>query len=224
MGAVGPDPDRRGPRLSQQPAQPKPQRGRTPRITRRVPKRRALRPRRRGTQRPAYRPAAATARGAEILQDISVALEPGGFYFLTGASGAGKSTLLKIICLAEPPTHGMLRLFDTDTGKLDRTGRAALRRRIGIVFQDFRLIDDLSVAENVALPLRIAGPAQQEIREHVAALLGWLGLEEHIDATTSDLSRSERQRVAIARAIVSRPDLLVADEPTGHVDDEIALL
>ncbi len=162
--------------------------------------------------------------GAEILHDISVALEPGGFYFLTGASGAGKSTLLKIICLAEPPTHGMLRLFDTDTGKLDRTGRAALRRRIGIVFQDFRLIDDLSVAENVALPLRIAGPAQQEIREHVAALLGWLGLEEHIDATPSDLSGSERQRVAMARAIVSRPDLLVADEPTGHVDDEIALL
>jgi cell division transport system ATP-binding protein len=162
--------------------------------------------------------------GAEILHDISVALEPGGFYFLTGASGAGKSTLLKIICLAEPPTHGMLRLFDTDTGKLDRTGRAALRRRIGIVFQDFRLIDDLSVAENVALPLRIAGPAQQEIREHVAALLGWLGLEEHIDATPSDLSGGERQRVAMARAIVSRPDLLVADEPTGHVDDEIALL
>jgi cell division transport system ATP-binding protein len=162
--------------------------------------------------------------GAEILHDISVALEPGGFYFLTGASGAGKSTLLKIICLAEPPTQGVLRLFDTDAGKLDRTGRAALRRRIGIVFQDIRLIDDLSVAENVALPLRIAGPAQQEIREHVVALLGWLGLEEYIDSSPTGLSGSERQRVAMARAIVSRPDLLVADEPTGHVDDEIALL
>lgn len=162
--------------------------------------------------------------GAEILHDISVALEPGGFYFLTGASGAGKSTLLKIISLAERPTQGMLRLFDTDTRDLARIGRAALRRRIGIVFQDLHLIDDLSVAENVALPLRIAGTPQREIRDHVAALLGWLGLGARIDATPTSLSGSERHRVAMARAIVSRPDLLIADEPIGRVDDEIALL
>ena len=162
--------------------------------------------------------------GGEILHDVSLALEPGGFYFVTGASGTGKTTLLKIIYLAELPSHGVVKLFGSDTASLNRAGRAALRRRTGIVFQDFRLIDEFSVAENVALPLRIAGAPEAEIRERVASLLDWLGLEHPIDANATLLSSSERQRVAIARAIVTRPDLLIADEPTSHVDDEIASL
>ncbi len=162
--------------------------------------------------------------GAAVLHDVSLALEAGGFYFLTGAKGAGKSTLLKIICLAEAPSQGVVKLFDTETGSLDRAGRAKMRRRIGIVFEDFRLLDELSVGENVALPLRIAGAPEPEIREQVAALLGWLGLNDYIDGRPTALSASEQQRVALARAIVSRPDLLIADEPTGRVDHDDASL
>ena len=161
---------------------------------------------------------------AEPLHDISLALEPGDFRFLTGASGAGKTTLLNIVGLSERPSHGMLRLFDSEPATLDRAARAALRRRIGVVFQDFRLIDELSVRDNVALPLRIAGAADREIRDDISELLGWLGIEHQIAAQPPVLSASEKQRVAIARAIVHRPDLLLADEPTGHVDDETALL
>jgi len=162
--------------------------------------------------------------GAGALHDISLALEPGDFRFLTGASGAGKTTVLNIIGLAEQPSHGMLRLFDRDPATLDRAARAALRRRIGVVFQDFRLIDELSVHDNVALPLRIAGAGDREISDHVPELLGWLGIEDLIAARPPVLSAGEKQRVAIARAIVHRPELLLADEPTGHVDAETALL
>jgi cell division transport system ATP-binding protein len=162
--------------------------------------------------------------GAEPLHDIWLALEPGDFRFLTGTSGAGKTTLLNIISLAERPSHGSLSLFDHDVATLDRAARAALRRRIGVVFQDFRLLDGLSVHDNVALPLRIAGAGDAEIAEHIVALLGWLGVEDRIAARPPTLSASEKQRVAIARAVVHRPELLLADEPTGHVDDETALL
>jgi len=161
---------------------------------------------------------------AEILHDVSISLGPGGFYFLTGASGAGKTTLLKIIYLAEPPSCGLVTLFDTDTSVADRPAHTALRRRIGIVFQDFRLVDHLSVRDNVALPLRIAGAPEREVRENVPELLSWLGLENKLDAHPATLSGGEQQRVAIARAIVRRPDLLIADEPTGNVDDDIAML
>jgi cell division transport system ATP-binding protein len=160
----------------------------------------------------------------EILHDVSLSLSPGGFYFLTGASGAGKTTLLKIIYLAEPPSHGVITLFDTDTSLADRPAHTGLRRRIGIVFQDFRLVDHLSVRDNVALPLRIAGAPEREVRENVPELLSWLGLEGKLDFYPATLSGGEQQRVAIARAIVRRPDLLIADEPTGNVDDEIAML
>jgi cell division transport system ATP-binding protein len=161
---------------------------------------------------------------AELLHDISLALEPGDFRFLTGASGAGKTTLLNIVSLAERPSRGTLRLFDGDPLTLDRAARAALRRRIGMVFQDFRLIDELSVHDNVALPLRIAGTEEQKVRRYVAELLGWLAIEDRIAARPPVLSAGEKQRVAIGRAIVHRPELLLADEPTGHVDDETALL
>lgn len=156
--------------------------------------------------------------GAEVLHDLSFALELGAFRFLTGASGAGKTTLLNIICLAERPSEGSVGLFGAAADGLDRSARAALRRRIGIVFQDFRLLDELSVGENVALPLRIVGASENEIGERVPALLRWFGMEQHIGARPMSLSSSDKQRVAIARAIVTRPDLLIADEPTGSGD------
>ncbi|HYM72206.1 MAG TPA: cell division ATP-binding protein FtsE [Stellaceae bacterium] len=161
---------------------------------------------------------------AEILRDVSLTLDSGGFYFLTGVSGAGKTTLLKIIYLGEQPTRGTVTLFDTDVAATDRAAHTALRRRVGIVFQDFRLVEHLSVRDNVALPLRIAGASEREIRENIPELLGWMGLEDKLDAHPASLSGGEQQRVAIARAIVRRPDLLIADEPTGNVDDEIAML
>lgn len=162
--------------------------------------------------------------GAPILSDISLQLEPGGFYFLTGASGAGKTTLLKLIYLAERPSRGRVSLLGTDAATLDRAGQAALRRRIGIVFQDFRLLDELTAAENVALALRIAGVAERQIRANVPELLAWVGLANRGDAVAATLSGGERQRIAIARAIVRRPELLIADEPTGNVDDDVAML
>jgi cell division transport system ATP-binding protein len=161
---------------------------------------------------------------AEILRNVSMRLDAGGFYFLTGVSGAGKTTLLKIIYLAESPSSGVVTLFDTDVATTDRHAHTALRRRVGIVFQDFRLVEHLSVRDNVALPLRIAGAPEREIRENVPELLSWMGLEGKLDFRPATLSGGEQQRVAIARAIVRRPDLLIADEPTGNVDDDIAML
>ncbi|HVC56856.1 MAG TPA: ATP-binding cassette domain-containing protein [Stellaceae bacterium] len=163
------------------------------------------------------------ADGAQILSEVSLRLEPGGFYFLTGASGTGKTTLLQIICLAQPPSHGRLTLFGTDTAGLDRPARAALRRRMGIVFQDFRLIDEMSAGDNVALPLRVTGATPRQIRDNVPELLAWVGLAERGEAPAATLSGGERQRLAIARAVVRRPELLLADEPAGNVDDDVAL-
>jgi cell division transport system ATP-binding protein len=161
--------------------------------------------------------------GAPILSDISLSLDPGGFYVLTGGRGTGKTTLLRIVSLAERPTGGRLMMFGADTGRLDRVARAALRRRIGIVFQDLRIVEDWSIADNVALPLRIAGTVEREIGRNVSELLAWLGLEKRAEAPAAALSGGERQLVAVARAIVARPELLIADEPTGNVDEETAL-
>lgn len=161
--------------------------------------------------------------GAAVLSDVSLTLEPGGFYFLTGASGAGKTTLLKIIYLAELPSRGRLNLFGADTVGLDRNGRAALRRRMGIVFQDLRLLDELSAHDNVALPLRVTGAPEGRVSADVAELMAWLGLADCINAPTATLSGGERQRLAIARALIRRPELLIADEPTGKIDDEAAV-
>jgi cell division transport system ATP-binding protein len=162
--------------------------------------------------------------GVETLSDVSLTLEPGSFHFLTGASGAGKTTLLKIIALAERPSRGTVTLFGADSAALDRTARAALRRRIGMVFQDVWLIDELSARDNVALPLRIAGVAEHRVRDNVAELLAWVGLADRADSRARAMSGGERQLVAIARAIVGRPELLIADEPTGKGGDETALL
>jgi cell division transport system ATP-binding protein len=162
--------------------------------------------------------------GAAVLSEISLSLEASDFCFITGANGAGKTTLLHIIALAEDPSSGRLTLFDTDVAAADRSARAALRRRIGIVFQDLRLLDHLSAADNIALPLRIAGMPEREIRDHVGDVAGWLGIDDRVELPPAALSPGERQRVAIARAVASRPDLLLADEPTSRVDDETALM
>ncbi|HEY9567959.1 MAG TPA: cell division ATP-binding protein FtsE [Thalassobaculum sp.] len=161
--------------------------------------------------------------GPVILRDVSFELEPGSFHFLTGGSGAGKSTLLRLMYLAARPVSGRVTLFNRDVSRIRRTERPAMRRRVGVVFQDFRLLPHLSVLDNVALPLRIAGTRESLLREHVPELLAWVGLSGHLDALPATLSGGQQQRIAIARAVIGRPSLLLADEPTGNVDDRIAI-
>ena len=161
--------------------------------------------------------------GPEVLRDVSFALEPGSFHFLTGPSGAGKSSLLRLIYLGQRPTRGKISLFGRDTAGVKRRHLPALRRRIGVVFQDSRLLPHLSVIENVALPLRIAGVDEPGMRRNAAELLRWVGLGDHLEARPPTLSGGQQQRVAIARAVIARPSVLLADEPTGNVDDTIAM-
>jgi len=161
--------------------------------------------------------------GPEVLRDVSFALAPGSFHFLTGSSGAGKTTLLKLMYLALRPTRGLVHVFGQDVSMTPRTELPDLRQNIGVVFQDFRLINHLTAVENVALPLRVGGAKQVEIDSHVRELLSWVGLGERLDARPSTLSGGQQQRVAIARAVINRPRLLLADEPTGNVDDRIAV-
>jgi cell division transport system ATP-binding protein len=161
--------------------------------------------------------------GPEVLRDISFALEPGSFHFLTGPSGAGKSSLLRLLYLAHRPSRGLITLFDHDIATTERGDLPALRRRIGVVFQDFRLLDHLTAFENVALPLRIARLPETEIVEHVVELLEWVGLADALEVGPATLSGGEKQRLAIARAVVARPELLLADEPTGNLDPELSL-
>ena len=160
--------------------------------------------------------------GPEVLQDISFSLETGSFHFLIGPSGAGKSSLLKLMYLAHRPTRGVVSLFGRDISTLPRQDLPSLRRRIGVVFQEFRLLDHLSAFDNVALPLRVTGVKEADIRRHVEELLSWVGLKDHMDSRPPTLSGGQQQRVAIARAVIARPQILYADEPTGNVDDRIA--
>ena len=155
--------------------------------------------------------------GPDILQKVSFSLAPGSFHFLVGSSGAGKSSLLRVMYLALRPISGLTRLFGRDVAQLDRREVAELRRRIGVVFQDFRLLGHLSAVDNVALPLRIAGTPEAELRKNVRELLTWVGLGQQLEALPATLSGGQQQRVAIARAVISRPSLLLADEPTGNV-------
>ncbi len=161
-------------------------------------------------------------RGPEVLSDLSFELPSGSFHFLTGPSGAGKTSLLRLIYLAERPSRGLISMFGRDSALLPREALPGLRRRIGVVFQDFRLLDHLTVFDNVALPLRVAGQSRASYADDVADLLNWVGLGERMGAFPPTLSGGEQQRAAIARAVISKPELLIADEPTGNVDPEMA--
>lgn len=161
--------------------------------------------------------------GPEVLRDVSFELEGGSFTFLTGLSGAGKTTLLKLIYLAEPPSRGLITLFGQELATARRRELPPLRRRIGVVFQDFRLVSHLSAFDNIALPLRIAGISERDLEGPVNEMLDWIGLTERASARPATLSGGEQQRVAIARAVIGRPEMLVADEPTGNVDPDMAV-
>ena len=161
-------------------------------------------------------------RGREVLRDVTFHVRPGSFHFLTGPSGAGKSSLLRMMFLSQQPTRGQLMLFSQDVSRVDAARRAQLRRRIGIVFQDFRLLDHLTTWQNVALPLSVVGKKESDYREDVTDLLQWVGLGDRVDDYPSVLSGGEKQRAAIARAVIGKPELLLADEPTGNVDPQMA--
>lgn len=158
------------------------------------------------------------AQDTETLSDVSFSLQSGAFYFLTGASGAGKTSLLKLIYLAQRPSRGVIRLFGEDAVVLPRDRLPGFRRRMGVVFQDFRLVPHLSAADNVALPLRVAGMSEGDVGRSVREMLAWVGLADRAEARPATLSGGEQQRVAIARALAPRPPLVFADEPTGNLD------
>ncbi|MBJ3777181.1 cell division ATP-binding protein FtsE [Acuticoccus mangrovi] len=160
--------------------------------------------------------------GPEILRDLSFSIPPRSFQFLTGPSGAGKTSLMRLLSLSLRPSRGFMSLFGSDVSLLDRRDIPAMRRRIGVVFQDFRLLDHLSTYDNVALPLRIQGRDPASFRTDVDELLKWVGLAHRKHAFPPVLSGGEKQRAAIARALITQPDVLLADEPTGNVDPPMA--
>lgn len=158
----------------------------------------------------------------EVLSDIKLSLTKGSFHFLTGRSGAGKTSLLSMMYLAQKPSRGTVTVFGTNIGFANRDTMALMRRRIGVVFQDFRLLEHMSAYDNVAVPLRVRGMNESEIAKRVKELLHWVELDKSVNKICSTLSGGEKQRVAIARAVINRPEILLADEPTGNVDDDIA--
>jgi cell division transport system ATP-binding protein len=160
--------------------------------------------------------------GPEILRDLTFSIEPQSFQFLTGPSGAGKTTLLRLILLSVKPTRGLISVFGEDVAGMSGRALTEIRRRMGVVFQDFRLLDHLTTFENVALPLRVQGKDEASYRAEVIELLRWVGLGERMHVLPPVLSGGEKQRAAIARALIARPELLLADEPTGNVDPSLA--
>ncbi|MGL5362841.1 MAG: cell division ATP-binding protein FtsE [Bosea sp. (in: a-proteobacteria)] len=159
--------------------------------------------------------------GTEVLKDISFSIAPRSFQYLTGPSGAGKTTLLRLILMSLKPTRGMVNVMGQDVTRLEGGQLTTLRRRMGVVFQDFRLLDHLTLYENVSLPLRVVGKDESSYRAEVVELLRWVGLGERMHVMPTVLSGGEKQRAAIARALIVRPDLLLADEPTGNVDPSL---
>jgi cell division transport system ATP-binding protein len=160
--------------------------------------------------------------GPEVLHDVNLTLQRGEFVFVMGPSGAGKTSLLRLLALLHRPSTGVLSVFDEDIAQLNRDRLAALRRRIGMVFQDVRLLDHLSAFDNVALPLRINGGQDEQIGSFVSEMLTWLGLADAIDAKPTTLSMGQRQLVSVARAVITRPNLLLCDEPTSNIDGKLA--
>jgi cell division transport system ATP-binding protein len=160
--------------------------------------------------------------GPEILRDISFSLPERSFQFLTGPSGAGKTTLLRLLFLSLKPTRGLITVFGKDRARITRRELPLLRRKIGVVFQDFRLLDHMTTYENVALPLRVRGREEASYRADVVELLKWVGLGERMHVLPPVLSGGEKQRAAIARALIEQPEILLADEPTGNVDPPLA--
>ncbi|MDB5420732.1 MAG: cell division ATP-binding protein FtsE [Brevundimonas sp.] len=162
------------------------------------------------------------ADSPDVLRDVNLILPRGSFHFLTGPSGAGKSSLLRLLTLAERPTSGRIALFGQDVTGLPRAAAPAMRRRMGVVFQDFRLLDHLDLFENAALTLRVAGRKPDTYSRDVEEMLRWVGLGDRMQARPPMLSGGEKQRLAIARAVMGNPELIIADEPTGSVDKAMA--
>jgi cell division transport system ATP-binding protein len=160
--------------------------------------------------------------GPEILRDLTFRIEPQSFQFLTGPSGAGKTSLIRLLFMSLRPTRGLIRVFDRDLSIIGKQELPGLRRKIGVVFQDFRLLDHFTTYENVALPLRVVGKEESEYRSDVIELLKWVGLGDRMHVLPPVLSGGEKQRAAIARALITRPEVLLADEPTGNVDPPLA--
>jgi len=162
-------------------------------------------------------------QGKTVLDNISFYLAQGSFYFLTGKSGAGKTSFLKMLSLSMKHTEGYLEIFGEDADRISDTRLPYLKRRTGLVYQDFRLLNHLTVQENVALPLKVSGESKKEIREKTEEIMRWIGLTEYAHERPEILSGGQKQRVAIARAVINKPDLILADEPTGNLDPQLAL-
>jgi cell division transport system ATP-binding protein len=162
------------------------------------------------------------SRGNDVLHDVTFHLRPGSFHFLTGPSGSGKTSLLRLLFMSIQPTRGSIYVLGQDIGRVTPARRAQLRRRIGIVFQDFRLLEHMTTWENVAMPLRVTGKKVSDYKEDVTDLLQWVGLGDRMHSAPHSLSGGEKQRAAIARAVINKPELLLADEPTGNVDPQMA--
>jgi cell division transport system ATP-binding protein len=162
-------------------------------------------------------------RGAPVLDHLDLELKAGTFHFLSGPSGAGKTSLLRLVYLSLTPDKGHLRLFGESIDARDREQKAALRRKLGIIFQDFRLLEHLNVFDNAALPLIVSGQKPVDYKNDVTELLTWVGLKDRLKAMPRELSGGEKQRLAIARAVVHRPTLILADEPTGNIDYAMGL-
>lgn len=163
------------------------------------------------------------SEGPEIFKGVTFNIEKGSFYFLTGPSGSGKSSFLKMLYLGLKPSWGSIQLFGEDTLKMKPVVLPLLRQRMGVIFQEFKLLDHLTIVENVSLPLRVRGVDTKRCRKQAKELLDWVGLGDYLDAYPSSLSGGQKQRAAIARAVITRPQFLLADEPTGNVDDEMAM-
>lgn len=161
--------------------------------------------------------------GPEIFKGVTFNIEKGSFHFLTGPSGSGKSSLLRILYLGLKPSWGSLQLFGEDTLKIKSSLIPLLRQKIGVVFQEFKLLEHLKVLDNVSLPLRVRGVDARQARKQAQEILNWVGLGESLDVYPHSLSGGQKQRVAIARAVIAQPQLLLADEPTGNVDDDMAM-